>query len=582
MSKDVGSRRPGARGAQRTSRSRHAISPSRPADERLVHADPVQPLTDASTLARVVSHLAPETLHQFIRQRGLDACGELVTLATPEQLTSVLDLDLWRSTRPGRDEQFDTERFAEWLELLIDTGDAVAARIVAEIDEKLVAAGLSRYIHVFDPASFAPSASTDDEPIDAGTARPDGPACEVGGYVVVARRPDSWDAVVALLRALDVDHADYFHAVMCGCRRLSNSPREIDGLDNLLTEPEQLLLDVGLERECRQSERGYVTPADARAFLRLARERGRSHPGGTPSVNPVAAAYFRGAAEWPASADRVLRSEERTPNLPSTGTAGNDAFDSIGDLLDDAGFVPRRPKALLEGEGPRRTRLTHIVRVMEHVRDSNDTAYYMRSRELAFLANTLIAGCSIQARAFTPQEASDAAVGICNLGLEHWPARWPESAVRLAADFGVPLPDTFLLDHDLVTAFEVGWAVLHEDVSLLVAEQLGSVLNKMRCVDAEIQDGLHALRRELVRQRDAGTPWRARDALDAIAMLDMPAWASLNGLMDECPVLHAALTAILEGRTGAISATAFEFITTRRQLDVVREFMARLPGILSG
>jgi hypothetical protein len=206
----------------------------------------------------------------------------------------------------------------------------------------------------------------------------------------------------------------------------------------------------------------------------------------------------------------------------------------------------------------------------------------MRSRELAFLANNLIAGCSIQARAFTPQEAFDAAVGICNLGLEHWPARWPESAVRLAADFGGPLPDTFLLDHDLVTAFEVGWAVLHEDVSLLVAGQLGSVLNKMRCVDAEIQDGLHALRRELVRQRDAGTPWRARDALDAIAMLDMPAWVSLNGLMDECPVLHAALTAILEGRTGAISATAFEFITTRRQLDVVREFMARLPGILGG
>ena len=40
------------------------------------------------------------------------------------------------------------------------------------------------------------------------------------------------------------------------------------------------------------------------------------------------------------------------------------------------------------------------------------------------------------------------------------------------ADAGATLPDAFLVDHDLVTAFEVGWAVLHEDVSMFVAEQL--------------------------------------------------------------------------------------------------------------
>ena len=83
-----------------------------------------------------------------------------------------------------------------------------------------------------------------------------------------------------------------------------------------------------------------------------------------------------------------------------------------------------------------------------------------------------------------------------------------------------------------------------------------------------------------MRQRDAGTPWRARDALDVIAMLDMPAWASLLGLLDECPVLPAALTATLEGRTGAVSATAFEFISTTGQIGEVRAFMARLPDLL--
>src|SRR6188474_1606136 len=120
-------------------------------------------LLDTPFLAQVVPHLAPETLHQLIRYRGLDACGELVTAATPAQLTSLLDLDLWRRARPGRDEQFDVDRFGEWLEVLVDTGDAVAARTVVTLDRRLLIAGLSRYVRVFDPGTFEPHESIDDE-----------------------------------------------------------------------------------------------------------------------------------------------------------------------------------------------------------------------------------------------------------------------------------------------------------------------------------------------------------------------------------------------------------------------------------
>jgi hypothetical protein len=148
------------------------------------------------------------------------------------------------------------------------------------------------------------------------------------------------------------------------------------------------------------------------------------------------------------------------------------------------------------------------------------------------------------------------------------------------ADLGAALPDAFLVGHDLVMAFEVGWAVLHEDVSMFVAEHLIVTLRDLRCADVMIQSGLDALRRELIRQRDAGTPWRARDALDVLAMLDMPAWVSLLGLLDECPVLPAALTATLEGHVGAVSATAFEFISTTGQIGEVRAFMGKLLDVL--
>ena len=240
-------------------------------------------LLDTPFLARVVPHLPPETLHQLIRYRGLEACGELVTSATPAQLTSLLDLDLWRPARPGRDGQFDVDRFGEWLEVLVDTGDSVAARTVAALDTNVVVAGLSRYVRVFDPGIFEPIAQSDDEPTDRHEAMREGDVmavdaskhessgdrleCEVGGYIVRARRADAWDAIVTLLVALDAEHGNYFQAVMQGCRRLSNSMPEIDGLDDLLVAPEQHLNDVAIERERRRSQQGYATPADARAFL---------------------------------------------------------------------------------------------------------------------------------------------------------------------------------------------------------------------------------------------------------------------------------------------------------------------------
>ena len=142
-------------------------------------------------------------------------------------------------------------------------------------------------------------------------------------------------------------------------------------------------------------------------------------------------------------------------------------------------------------------------------------------------------------------------------------------------------PDSFLIDHDLVTAFEVGWSVLYQDVSVFVAHQLISMLDDVRSVDRDIERGFVALRRTLAKQRDAGTPWLARDAADVLAMLDMTAWTSVLGLLDECPVLPAALTAILEGRTTSVSPTAFDFISTAAQIGDIRKFMRKLPDVLS-
>jgi hypothetical protein len=536
-------------------------------------------LLDTPLFARVVPHLAPETLHQLIQLRGLDACGELVTSATPAQLTSLLDLDLWRHAQPGRDEQFDVDRFGEWLEVLVDTGDSVAARTVAALDKHLVIVGLSRYLRLFDPGTFEPTESSDDEPVDRNemmNSETSGHVleCKVGGYLVRARRTDAWDAIVTLLVTLETEHNHYFHAVMQGCRRLSNSRPEIDGLDDLLMAPEQHLHDVAIERERRRSRHGYATPADARAFLQMARQRqAASAPN---AINPIATAYFR-AAEEAADAPHPDATDD---DIPTTIAA-------VIELLAEAGMMPDRQRALLEAadDDPRAARLPLLRRLMGFVLHHDETVYLTRNRELAFLANTLLAGSSVQSRPFTAQEASDAAACICNLGLEAWPARWPGATSHGASsprdlDTDVP-PNTFLVDHDLVLAFEVGWSVLYQDVSLFVADQLASTLADLHCVDVDTRFGLGALRRTLAKQREAGTPWLAREAAEVLATLDMTAWISVLGLLDECPILPAALTAVVERRTTSVSQAAFEFISTAAQLGDIRLFMRMLHGVLS-
>jgi len=500
-------------------------------------------------VALVVPRLSPEVLHRVVQRCGLEDCGELLALATPEQLAGVLDLDVWRADQPGMGEveQFDADRFGVWIETLVESDAGAAAGIVARMDVDLVTAALARHARVFDPAAVSPSM--------AGG----GLSCEVGGYLIVATRTDSWDAIVAVLTSLDTDHHDCFQRVMRGCRRLSNSRPEIDGLDDLLTDREQAAFDLAFHRENRREQLGYVTPAQARAFLRMSRELRLGHDT-PPPESPVARAYFR-------SIERTEVAETR----------GGPAVAGVGEVLDvllEAGVLQPPPRGLLEGsrgEAPQNARIERHVRFL---RETDHLAYSTRTQELAYLANAIVAGCSLQARPLTAQEASDAAVAACNLGLENWPTHW------LPPDSRLGLPDDFLVGHGLVAVFQVGWTVLHNQVCMYAAEHLVRILDEVRCDDHEIQSGLDTLRTEMAAQCQAGAPWSARDALDVITALDMPAWAALLGLIDECPVIHAGMTAARDRRTRAVSASAFEFISENRQIAAVREFMRTLPDTL--
>jgi len=520
-------------------------------------------ILETPQLARVVPQLQPEVLHRLIQHCGLEDCGELLALATPGQLTRLFDLDLWRAVVPGRDEQFDADRFGTWLDVMVDAGVSSAAATIAAMDVDLLVAGFAEHIRVFDYAAVAPFITIDGE-VAPGAPFADGVRSEIGGYVVIAKRVDFWDAITAVLNALADAHEVVFDRVMRGCCGLSNSRPEIDGLDDLLTTNEQAMFDVALDREARNDAQGYVTPAQARTFLQMSR-RVDLRQAAVPPRDPVTGAYFRDvdAQTTTARAQSLAENAVKPDPQPSP-----EAVNAIVELLHDAGVIPRPTRALLEApQDSRAPRLARIRAELEIAHDRDPDAYAIRSAELAYLANVIAAGASIQSRPVRTEEATDAVMAICNLGLENWPARWLPS-------------EAMLIHHDLVSVFQVGWTVLHEDACMFAADQLIGVLATLQCVDSDIQHGIETLRKTLIRHSRSGAPWDARPAFDVLTSLDTPAWATLLGLIDQLPTLHAALGATLTGATSRIEITAFEFISENAQIQQVREFMQVLPGRL--
>src|SRR5262245_9264779 len=228
-------------------------------------------ITENSQLARAVPLLRPEVLHAVILHYGLQDSADLLALTTSEQLSAVFDLDLWKPDRAGADEHFDAARFCEWLEVLVDSSPTMAADRLAKMDAALIVAGLSPNVKVFDPGTFEPTEepSSADAVLNPGRER--GVHAEIGGYVIVARRQDVWDPILDVLNALEERDPDAFHRIMRGCRKLSNSGREFDGLDELLSDANQTRFDLSASREQRRERMGFLPAPEARAFLDSAR-----------------------------------------------------------------------------------------------------------------------------------------------------------------------------------------------------------------------------------------------------------------------------------------------------------------------
>ncbi|MCL2449971.1 MAG: DUF6178 family protein [Polyangiaceae bacterium] len=365
-------------------------------------------ILDTPNLAAAVQALPAPVLARLIDALGLEDAGEIIAFANPAQLAEVFDEDLWRSERAGGDEQFDGDRFLVWLEVMMEAGDAFVADRLASLPEDLVALALHEHVLVLDVDELlAEMQGTDDEEAieRVEKALSNCLSEEIDRYQLVSRRHDGWDAVLAAVLALDRDHPALLARML---ERLSAMTAEyVDregGLHGALTSEEMLEADVAADREDRRAALGYVAPSDARAFLKLVEQPITDLP---KEHDPVTRAYFRGLGR-PAPAAR------RTPAAPRSAEPS-----SLARLLLDAGVAVYFPSATpLLGAGARSEREPLLVRTMRDLAEVDPAAFAARSEEMAYLANVLIAGASLDGRRYRPAEAVEKAIDVCSRGLE--------------------------------------------------------------------------------------------------------------------------------------------------------------------
>ena len=529
-------------------------------------------LLDNPNLPEVIPHLQPEVLHRVIDRCGLEDCGALITLATPAQLSAVLDLDLWRSDVVGQDELLDAERFGVWLEVMVSQDIDFAARTLAALDPAVVATALSAHISAFDLGTLEPSFASDDErehhpimrAVDADVI------AEIGGYRIVPKRHEVWDAIVEVLIALDATDQQAFHRLLGRCRSLSSDGWERDELHDRLLDSAQNAYDVAAERLSRREGHGYVSPADARAFLQMARELHIDADSPPHDHGMFRALSTRtnvdavGAAEQGEDERRELGEATIVPHADAS-----QSVEHVLDVLREDGVLPQPPRALLQAAEGHVEKLAGIHRYLRMAQTHAGDLYARRVDELMLLGNTLVAGCALRSSRFTLQEASDAAIAVCNVGLEHWPDHW--HAIE---------DNAFPLQQDLIGVFQVGWQFLYRNVCLSAAAGLVTALDTLSAGDTDLQESLVSTRELLRKHLRSGDPWLAAEYLDVVMALDMCAWAVLVGLIAEIPVIHEAIGVVRGRAPKRIDAAAFHFIAENEQLDLVREFLAVLAPML--
>ncbi|HEX6245556.1 MAG TPA: DUF6178 family protein [Polyangiales bacterium] len=391
-------------------------------DPRASTAHLIRHVLERPELLAAVRELPGEALAGLIDRVGLEDAGEIVALASTEQLAQVFDHDLWKAARAGADEDFQPRRFGLWLHVLAEAGDEYLAERLVALPKDLLSLALHRLLLVLDMDALAERWSEPSEELEQTEKALEASLHEEWEeFRLISRHPESWDVLWSALLTLDRDHHGLLRELLECCAALDAEIIEDNGsLYEVLTSEEMLENDVAAERADRRAGAGYVAPSDARAFLALARSE-RSPAG----RDPITRAYFRELAPPHASASSAAR-----------GAGPSRALLELTRLLDEPVHRARRPnprRKLPSARSPgasssnrgslsteRATPTRNLLeRAVAELRALDPELASTRLEELAYLANVWMAGGSHAGRRPRPVEALEFVSEVCGAALQH-------------------------------------------------------------------------------------------------------------------------------------------------------------------
>jgi len=385
----------------------------------------VRRLLDSPSLVTELQALPAPRFAALVREIGLEDAGELVAMATTEQLVTAFDEDLFVSQRPGERETFDPDRFITWLEVLLEAGDRAAADRVAELSPDFVVRALSSLLLVLDHDALAVRMSeAGRQGARAEKAIESSLSEEIDGYLLIARRPDGWDAVLALILALDERHRGLLERLLDRCAYLCRGyVDDLAALHEVLSAEESLAEDVEAEREERRTILGYVEPRAARSFLALCRQPLAGSLLTTPR-DPVTAAYFRARQGSTTTATTAT-----TVTTTMDTAASHRAASPLAELLaasepgaERGESAQRQLAAGAAGPSPSPSpSIASLLAALHELHALAPSTAASRMDELGYLANVLVAGAGSGARGrepLRPLAAAEAALATVALGAE--------------------------------------------------------------------------------------------------------------------------------------------------------------------
>jgi hypothetical protein len=386
-------------------------------------------------LVAAVRELPGDVLAALIDRVGLEDAGEIVALASAEQLANAFDHDLWRADKAGGEEDFQPERFGLWLEVLSEAGEDFLAQRLAALPRDLLLLALHRAVLVLDidalavkMAEFGEDTEWTEKALESA-----GHYEEWEEFRLIVRMPEHWDVLWAGLLALDRDHHELLRDLVERCAALDTEfINGNGGLYEVLSSEEMLENDLGAARADRRAAKGHVSPADARAFLTLAGRHDAAQ-----ARDAITHAYFRELAVPGKTA-----SERRA--------APTRAVQRLVQLVAEAQpqasspAVPVRMLPSSKQRGAKRRALNRtsagpeshslFERALAELQEREPLIASERLEELAYLANVWIAGGSQEGRCPRPVEALEFAVAACGMGLAQVLSEQPgESAAAVLA-----------------------------------------------------------------------------------------------------------------------------------------------------